>query len=259
MVQAKVKLISNTNIHHNYFHCILEAGRIAREAEPGQFVNVKLNGNLDPLLRRPLSIHRVRGSKIEILYEVVGKGSQILSQKKTGEYLDIIGPLGNGFSVVGLRLSVLVAGGMGVAPLLFLAEKLTQKPRIKSQNKPLVLIGGKTKNQILCAAEFKKLGCEVKISTDDGSQGFKGYVAGLLKKELLGIDYKLSTIYACGPKPMLNEVCVVAQSKKIPAQISLEEHMACGIGACLGCVVDTKQGFKRVCKDGPVFLADEIV
>ena len=259
MVQAKVKLISNTKIHHNYFHCALEAGRIAKEAVPGQFINVKLSENLDPLLRRPLSIHRVRGSKVEILYEVIGKGSKILSQKRCGEYLDIIGPLGNGFSVNYTRCPILVAGGMGVAPLLFLAEQLIQESKLKNKNQPLIFIGAKTKNKILCAAELKKFGCVVKIATDDGSKGFKGYVAGFLKKELSTIDYKLATIYACGPKPMLKEVFKIAKSYKIPAQISLEEHMACGIGACLGCVVDTKQGFKRVCVDGPVFLGDEIV
>jgi len=259
MFQAKAKLIYNKKINHDYFHCGLEAKNIARVSLPGQFVNLKITETFDPLLRRPFSIHRAKGSTIEILYEVVGKGSRILSQKMAGEYLDIIGPLGNGFSVSDSRLAVLVAGGMGVAPLMFLAQTI---------RKPLVLIGAKTKNHILCADEFKKLGCEVKIATDDGSLGFKGYVSELLKKTLATGDRRPATIYACGPKPMLKEITDISKNYKITAQISLEEHMACGIGACLGCVVETRNGkreprtqfeYKRVCKDGPVFNAEEII
>ncbi len=247
MFQTKAKIIYNAKISNNYFHCCLQAANIAKSATAGQFVNIKVGEGFDPLLRRPFSIHAAKGKSIEIIYEVVGKGSELFSQRKQGEYADIIGPLGNGFSVLGSRLSVLVAGGMGVAPLVFLAKKL-------AKHKPLVLIGAKTKNQILCEREFKNLGCEIKIATDDGSRGFKGRVTDLLKKVL-----RPSTIYACGPKPMLKEIAIISKNLKIPAQISLEEHMACGIGACLGCVVDTKNGFKRVCKEGPVFLADEII
>jgi dihydroorotate dehydrogenase electron transfer subunit len=127
-------------------------------------------------------------------------------------------------------------------------------------SKPLVLIGAKNKNQILCEKEFKKLGYDVKIATDDGSRGFKGKVTELLEKILLSaVSCQLSAVYACGPRPMLKEISRIANIYKIPAQISLEEHMACGIGACLGCVVNTKEGFKRVCKDGPIFNAKEIV
>jgi len=143
---------------------------------------------------------------------------------------------------------------MGVAPLVYLAEKI-------SVDSPpgIVLIGGKTKKQILCKKEFEKLGYDVQISTDDGSLGFKGYVTDLLKRELSTIGYGLSTIYACGPKPMLKEVGRITDEKNISAQLSLEEHMACGIGACLGCVVKTTGGYKRVCKDGPVFDSGTVV
>lgn len=142
---------------------------------------------------------------------------------------------------------------MGVAPLLFLAEKLTR-------NRTLVLIGAKTKSQILCGQEFKKLGCEVKIATDDGSQGHKGKVTDLLNKILpLAISHKPLAIYACGPRPMLKEISRLSQEYKIPAQISWEEHLACGIGACRGCVVKTKTGYQRVCQEGPVFTAPEII
>ncbi|MFH1281145.1 MAG: dihydroorotate dehydrogenase electron transfer subunit, partial [Candidatus Omnitrophota bacterium] len=144
------------------------------------------------------------------------------------------------------------SGGIGMAPLVFLAEKL-------QNTKPLVLIGARTKKQILCAREFKALGCSVKIATDDGSAGFKGKVTDLLKQLLSAISYQLSAIYACGPYPMLKMVAQLAQENKITAQLSLEEHMACGIGACLGCEVLTKAGYKSVCKEGPVFFGEELI
>lgn len=252
MFQLKAKLLSNKRVKDNYLHCILEAPAIAKNARPGEFVNIRITDTLDPLLRRPLSIHAVKGRIIEVLYEVVGRSTQVLSEKKAGESLDIIGPLGNGFSILDTRYSILVAGGMGVAPLVFLAKKIGGR-------RATVLIGAKTKNHIHCEKEFKELGCEVKVSTDDGSKGFKGRITGLLKNLLSTTDSRLSNIYACGPRPMLKEIALISKEKNIPAQISLEEHMACGIGACLGCVVNTKDGYKRVCKDGPVFEAKKII
>jgi dihydroorotate dehydrogenase electron transfer subunit len=286
--QIKAKLVYNKRIKDAYFHCALYAHRIAKEASPGQFVNIKLTDTCEPLLRRPFSIHRVTGEGIEILYELVGPGTEILSKKKSGEYLDIIGPLGNGFNyrlppvcrqagITDYRLPILIAGGMGVAPLIFLAEKLGERKALKQvKRKTLVLLGTKTAQQILCEKEFKKLGCEVRISTDDGSKGFKGKVTALLKRYLAtgyrpqatGKKIKKPTacslrlaahIYACGPRAMLKEISLFSKKHNIPAQISLEEHMACGIGACFGCAINTKKGFKRACKEGPVFNAEEIV
>ena len=258
MVQLKAKIVHNKIVQANYFHCAVAAAKIASLASPGQFVNIKVSDSIEPLLRRPFSIHRVSMADIEILYEIVGPGTEILSQKNAGEYLDIIGPLGTGFTFNDrprerqTERTILVAGGMGVAPLLFLAEKL-------KKHNPLVLLGVKTKSQILCEKDFKDLGCEVRIATDDGSRGFKGKVTDLLKHLPSTIDHRPSTIYACGPRPMLKEISLVSKKHNIPAQISLEEHMACGIGACLGCAVKTKSGFQRVCKEGPVFAADEII
>jgi dihydroorotate dehydrogenase electron transfer subunit len=261
--QAKAKIVYSKRIKDSYFKSIFSSSRIALGALPGQFVNIKVNECHELLLRRPFSIHRVNGPNIEILYEVLGKGTQILAQKMPGEYLDIIGPLGNGFNYriaySVQRTAILVAGGIGVAPLLFLAEQLIKRNTQYAIRNTLVLIGAKTKKQILCEKEFQKLGCGVKIATDDGSKGFKGSVSDLLKKFLSTVNCQLSTIYACGPGPMLREVAAVAKKYNIPAQVSLEEHMACGIGACLGCVVNTQDGFKRVCKEGPVFDAKEIV
>ena len=216
------------------------------------------------LLRRPFSIHRAGKGKLEVLYAVVGEGTRLLSQKKPGKHLDVIGPLGNGFDYERRTTNderlILVAGGMGVAPLIFLAEKLGQRSKVKGQGKPLVLLGAGTKKQVLCEKEFKQLGCEVMVATDDGSVGFKGKVTDLLKDFLRPTSHvPRPTVYACGPRPMLRALSRISLKNNIPAQISLEEHMSCGIGACMGCVVDTLQGFKRVCKEGPVFDAGQIL
>ena len=282
MIQTKAKLIKNIEVAPGYYKICLSCAIIARAAQPGQFLEVKVSIAAEPLLRRPFSIHRLNNATVEILFEVLGAGTKLLAEKKAGQYLDIIGPLGNGFnyrspsqpaSPAGRHVTtspLLVAGGMGVAPLLFLAEKLVTLPRRQAgrssghqvTRKPLVLIGAKTRNDILCENEFRKLGCSVKIATDDGSVGFNGRVTDLLKKILLAnqrTSEPANQIYACGPGPMLKEVAAVAKKYNIPAQVSLEEHMACGIGACLGCVVNTQDGFKRVCKEGPVFDAKEIV
>jgi dihydroorotate dehydrogenase electron transfer subunit len=167
---------------------------------------------------------------------------------------------------------------MGVAPLVFLAASLRAlKGRSNLKNgiasapprndslvsvPVLVLIGAKTKAQVLCAKEFKQLGCEVKIATDDGSAGFKGKVTDLLSEVLLKnlrTQELKNSIYACGPQPMLKAIAEIARENKSDSQLSLEEHMACGIGACLGCVVSTRSGYKRVCKDGPVFSGEELI
>jgi dihydroorotate dehydrogenase electron transfer subunit len=268
-------VLYNHNIRGEYFCLGLEAQRIARLSQPGQFVSIKLglDNESGPFLRRPFSIHKIRGQKntclpagrenkeqIEILYEVVGEATRLLAETRAGEYLDVIGPLGKGFDLQRAKgkgqRAILVAGGMGVAPLVFLAEKL--KERTESRESRTVLIGAKAKKQVLCEKEFRRLGCEVKIATDDGSRGFKGKVTDLLKYLLCTMHYALSTIYACGPRPMLKAVAELSKEYCIPAQISLEEHMACGFGVCLGCVVKTRDGYQRVCKEGPVFAADKV-
>ena len=249
--QVKVKVLSNKNIKNSYWHMRLDAKGISSLCLPGQFISIKLGDNSQPLLRRPFSIHGVCLNSIEILYEVLGEGTRLLSGQKKGDVLDVIGPLGNGFELV-KQQSIIVAGGMGVAPLAFLAQKLKVAP--------LVIIGARAKDGILCEKEFKKLGCDVKIATDDGSAGFKGRVTDLLQDILRKThNTKYITLYACGPKLMLREIARVCSGNKISGQLSLEAHMACGIGACLGCVVKTSDGFKRVCKDGPVFTSQEII
>ena len=267
--QERMKITGKKNLGSDYFKLSLFSLKISRLAKPGQFVQIKVTDTDEPLLRRPLSIHSVEGHKsgvIELLYKVTGKGTELLSKKKPGEFLDVIGPLGNGFSYpASQRPSVpayiLVAGGMGVAPLVFLAEKIVSHKVTRSQgHKVIVLIGAKTKSHILCGKEFRKIGCEVRIATDDGSKGLKGKVTELLNKMVTrSPGHQGANIYACGPEPMLRAVSKISAAYNIPAQISLEAHMSCGFGACLGCVVNTRGGYKRVCKEGPVFLAEDIV
>jgi dihydroorotate dehydrogenase electron transfer subunit len=259
MVQERVKITGKENLGSGYFKLSLLSPGISRLAKPGQFVEIKVTDADEPLLRRPLGVHRVKGNTFEILCEIVGKGTTALSEKKPGELLDVIGPLGNGFDCHGAMASVIVAGGMGVAPLIFLAERLMEVKSQKSKVKILVLIGAKTKTQILCENEFRKIGCEVRVATDDGSRGFKGKVTELLNKEARSQRPEVRSIYACGPEPMLMAVSKISVACNISAQVSLEAHMSCGFGACLGCVVNTIDGYKRVCKDGPVFLAEDVV
>ncbi|HOX54073.1 MAG: dihydroorotate dehydrogenase electron transfer subunit [Candidatus Omnitrophica bacterium] len=252
MIQIKAKLIKNIEVAPNYYKMVLDAPAIACAAKPGQFVNILAGDKFEPLLRRPFSIYNVNDSKLEILYRVVGKATELFSKKKPGEKLNVLGPLGNGFDLKTKKAKILlVGGGIGIAPLVFLAEKLTGK-------EILALIGAKNKKHILCVDELKDAGAQVKIATDDGGIGFKGSVTDLLKQSVRPKD-KIGVIFACGPKPMLKEVAYIAKKHKIEARLSLEEHMACGIGACFGCVVNTTRGYKRVCKEGPVFDAREVI
>ena len=190
IAQVRARIISNKRLAGNYWHLEFESKIIARRASAGQFVNIKVNPGSEPLLRRPISIHGVKASRVKLIYEVLGLGTQALSRKNPQEFLDVVGPLGNGFnyrqSVKSKNAkNILIAGGMGVAPLVFLAERL-------KLSKPLILIGARTKNQILCAPEFKSLGCTLKLATDDGSLGFKGKVTDLLENILAStIDYRL--------------------------------------------------------------------
>ena len=259
MKQINAKILKNEEVAARFYKISVESLYLAKNSKPGQFVEVRCSNGTEPLLRRPLGVHRISRQGIEMLYEVVGKGTEILSERKPGEMLDVIGPLGNGFDLNPQTRKpanpqiILVAGGIGVAPLLGLAEHLGSRVGI------LVLIGACKKEHVLCEKEFNKLGAKVLVATEDGSRGHKGLVTDLLNIKLKTNNQKLTTIYACGPTGMLKAVSRIAEDNNIPCQVSLEEHMACGVGVCLGCPVKLKsQEYKMVCKDGPVFNAEEI-
>ncbi len=257
MRQFKAKILTNKKIAPDHYVLSFKPPKAAGQTTPGQFFNIRVSNAYDPLLRRPFGAHRISPGRIAILYKVVGKATSILSAKKKGGILDIIGPLGNGFKPLpSASAAILVAGGHGVAPLYALAASLT------GISKVLTFIGAKTKTHVVSENELKGLGAKVHIATEDGSKGRKGLVTDLLKKHLNRQTCKLAnpqTIYACGPKVMLKAVAKLAARRRIPCQVSLEEYVACGTGTCLGCAVKTRSGYKLICKDGPVFDSKEII
>jgi len=267
MKQLDAKIIENKKIAKGFYRMRLESAYLAKNSMPGQFVEVKCSEAGEAFLRRPFGVHSISKGGIDLLYEVIGKGTGSLSAMNKGGSLDVIGPIGKSFELPeGKRSPLIVAGGIGVAPLFCLAEKMAKK-RIKSY----VLIGARTASHILCEKEFRALGCSVNVATEDGSKGRKGFVTDLLRNTQYTIH---NTIYACGPAGMLKAVAGLAEKHKIPCQVSMEEHMACGVGVCLGCPVrvyatkkkattqypipNTQYEYKMVCKDGPVFNAKEI-
>ena len=261
MFQEKVKILHNDNLAKDYFRIALECPDFIKNAVPGQFVMLKVSDNETPLLRRPFSIHNLilQNNKrigLEVLYKVVGKGTKLLSKFKTNEYVNIIGPLGKGFEInLNHKNICIIAGGIGVAPMLFLASKIG--PTIQNCT---VLIGGRNKDDILCKNEFTNLGFMPEITTDDGSLGQKGFVTNALIEIIK--DNNPDIIYACGPNLMLKAVAEISNKFNIECQISMESHMACGIGACLGCAVPNKknpESFLHVCSQGPVFNAQDIL
>ncbi len=267
MFQGRVKILSQKKVSSNTYHIVFNFPEVS--AGPGQFISVLCDeGNL---LRRPFSIHWQDTDKMELLYRVRGTGTQKLRAKKKGDSLDVMGPLGQGYRISDKNKAfILVAGGMGVASLLFLAKYL--KTLKRASGVITVLIGARMKDEIFCVDRFRQLGCKVKVATEDGSLGQKGMVTDLLNKLLASsISHPASVVYACGPRPMLKEVSRISRKFNISCQVSIEEHIACGVGACRGCAIRVKGSklevqsvtplntYKLVCKDGPVFNAGEIL
>lgn len=253
--QAKVLLHKPAG--RGYFRLALHAPGVASTAVPGQFVMLRVSENRDPLLARPFGISSVTSkSSFEIYYRVAGRGTTLLTAMGPGRTLALIGPLGSGFALPGKNVTpVLVAGGSGFPPLHFFAMKTGPRAHL--------LAGARTRECLPPAGIIKSFREQVKkvyIATDDGSAGRKGLVSDLLTALLdeFGDASKIA-IYACGPRPMLAAVAQIADGKSVRCYVSMEERMACGLGACMGCSVGMKAGgYKRVCKEGPVFDAREI-
>lgn len=245
---------------------------LAGEAKPGQFVHVRCNGVMDPLLRRPISLHGIdyKAGTVSLLYQVAGRGTQLLAQLNTGDEVDIMGPLGNGFAIPDKVGHVLViGGGIGVAPLFPLVQALRHY-----KIEQTVILGARSAEYVIGVEQLTSLGLKVEVATDDGSLGYKGFVTDLAEKQI-----KLSKpeyFFACGPNPMLRQLIKTAGKHGIAGQVSLEERMGCGVGACLACVCkitsdvmrrtspDTTEivkdfEYKKVCSDGPVFEASEVI
>ncbi|MDD5492939.1 MAG: dihydroorotate dehydrogenase electron transfer subunit [bacterium] len=254
MLQAKCRVTAHHPLCGNFYKVVLKNKRIAAQAKPGQFLNIRVDKGSDLLLRRPLSIHLVKDDNLEIIYKVVGRGTEKLAQVKIQDSIDVLGPLGHGYTLAEGK-TILVGGGTGIASLAFLAETLKNK----YNQSPTVLIGAKNKEELLCAEVLENIGCTVKVATDDGSQGYHGLVTELFREIVAIFSTHPRMVYACGPIPMLRELVKLCRHFHIPCEVSLEEHMGCGVGACMGCVIKGKNGeYLRVCKEGPVFNANEV-
>lgn len=256
MIQSTGKIISNKKVKPGYFLMGIRCPSIAKKAKPGQFLTIRCGNATTPLLRRPFGFHRIGASGFEILYEIIGKGTRFLSGLKPDDKIDILGPLGNGFPVrKGDRNFIIVAGGIGVAPLASLAELLI---RIKKAE-VYAIIGARSKKALLCKDHFNNIGIKTMIATDDGSYGKRCFATGILDEFLAAKRGFRPVIFACGPEPMLKVTAHIARKRGLKCYASLEENIACGVGACLGCAIMTKSGYKLVCKDGPVFDARELI
>lgn len=286
------KIIDQREVAPGVFRTRLDGPEVARQAVPGQFVNVRVSRMTDPLLRRPFSIHAVCPDEgvFSLLYVVVGRGTKLLQQIPTGECVSVVGPLGRGFDIGDSTDAehIVVAGGCGAAPLHFLCDALCARYGCE---KVTVLTGGRSKDAVLCETEFRAHGVEVGIATDDGSYGYGGFVTELLQQRLSTTSTQhptpITRVYSCGPHLMMREVARICREAGVSScQVSLENNMACGMGVCMGCVqkivnsrqfaVNSGEGtvpsgndnckqstddwhYERVCKDGPVFNAEDII
>ena len=260
----KTQILKKEDFGPNYKKLTFKSGELVHNMEPGQFVNLRVSQSSDPLLRRPMSIHEIdrereRG-EFSILYQVVGKGTKVLDQLKVGDPVEILAPLGLEFPQPEGESGkiALIAGGIGIAPLLALAQELKAKG-----HQSVLYFGVRTESDLAILNSFKELGVETYWTSEDGSSGVKGYVTALLKENFDKYQHKIA--YACGPMAMLKSVKEELEAfQDLDLWFSLEAHMACGIGVCLGCTVELKapDGSSRLallCQEGPVIRAKEVV
>lgn len=249
MLIEKSILEAKRQLGERIFQIRLLSPKIAKLAKPGQFCNIKVSESDFPLLRRPFSISNVEGDSIYFLFDIHGEGTKILSEKALGDELDILGPLGNGFNYDGdYSAAIIVAGGLGSAPFPFLTSKLDKKE--------ITSFVGARNSSLVLTEDLQN----IQVATDDGSLGFKGTVVELITDYIEKNNLTSFRIFSCGPNPMLKALQHICVERNYDCQISIECAMACGFGICQGCPVETSdgEGYKLVCKDGPVFEAKEI-
>jgi dihydroorotate dehydrogenase electron transfer subunit len=249
-------VLEHAQVAGDYRTLVFDAPGITQNAKPGQFVHVQVPGLNDSVLRRPFSIMFAEPSRLSILYKVVGRGTGEMVRLSEGDAVSLLGPLGNGFPVPAEEvLPVLIGGGYGAAPLRFLVDTL--------HSRGCIFLGGATARDVFFTEHFKDRGWHVEVATEDGSAGKKGLVTDLLDDWLARNPGSSTEFFACGPDGMLRAVGDRAMAAGRPAWLSLDKHMGCGIGACLACVQKVRRGdteeWARVCRDGPVFEASEIV
>ena len=252
MIEQNAKVRFNKKVARETYLMGLESSEIAAEARPGHFVMIRVREGTDPLLRRPFSVCGTEKDRLfHILYRVVGPGTSIMSAVRKGDTLSVLGPLGNGFELPGpAEPPILVAGGIGIAPIIFLAG-------VVGQEDALLMAGFRTAADIVDFDACGLSGFPVSIATDDGTVGHSGFVTELLEHHLVNTKKNNPSVFACGPAPMLKEVATIIRDRGIPGQVSLEANMACGVGACQGCAVKAasteKLVYLSVCEQGPVF------
>ena len=261
-----VKILENKKLTKGIYKMVFKSPEIASQACEGQFLEIKVTQGISNLLRKPISINNIKGDKVSIIYKVIGKGTQKLSQFKKGEKINILGPLGNGFPKLDKNKLknkktelILVAGGIGYAPFSYIMDKYKNWK---------LFYGSKTKEELLLD-DYRERGTSENliITTDDGSYGKKGYITEELKLYLeKNKGQKNMIIFVCGPEIMMKKISMITCKYKVSAYLSLETYMGCGIGACVGCVQKIKNSekedgweHKKVCQDGPVFKASEVI
>lgn len=253
--QEKATVTLREQLSSENVRLTLRSPQIAAAAQPGQFVMVRVGSGRDPLLSRPFSIHRVRtDGSIQIYFKVVGRGTALLAGAREGDALSVLGPLGNGFQFAE-QPACLVGGGLGIAPLLFLADRLGGRGADRGLDR--IILGGRTRAEVEpLIADFETTGIAVCATTDDGSYGLRGFVT----KAFASLDLPAGcTVYCCGPEPMMAGMALLSRERNLPCQVSVESVMACGMGACLGCSRPARNGeYVHVCLDGPVFDAEEM-
>ena len=238
------KIVSNEPLTPAVYRMVLE-GDTQYITHSGQFINIELEGKF---LRRPISVADYDDNTITIIYKVVGSGTEQMRQMAVGTKLDVLTGLGNGFSTENeAQRPLLVGGGVGVPPMYNLCKRLLAEGK-----RPTIIVGFNTAAEVFYVEEFKALGVDVHVTTADGSQGIKGFVTDAIREAAIEFDY----LYTCGPLPMLK---ALYDATATPAEVSFEERMGCGFGACMGCSCKTKYGYKRICKDGPVLKREEII
>ncbi|MBN2515111.1 MAG: dihydroorotate dehydrogenase electron transfer subunit [Deltaproteobacteria bacterium] len=265
------RIVDHYEVARNHFLMSLKVPSYFQAAVPGQFVMMRVKGREDPFLPRPFSINFLNshntGTIMGILYKVIGKGTTIFSRLKKDDELSVMGPLGNGFNMPPDRKKIaLVAGGVGVAPLSFLAEYLKRQTNASAQGieEIVCFLGASTSQLLLDRGRLADACSKLMISTDDGSDGYHGTVTELFQNHIDSYTDNDSIVFCCGPDPMMTGVAGIVKKYSIPCQVSMEERMACGVGACLGCAVRVKSHGDRprymtVCKDGPVFDSKDII
>ena len=248
--QVFAELVKKEQLKPDIYKFSVKAPNIVKEAKPGNFIEIRITEQTEPFLRRPISIYNLdrENGILEFIFQVKGKGTEILAQKQVGDKISVMGPLGKGsFQFENHKDIAIIGGGIGIFPLYELARQASKNANITTY------LGFRSKDFVLLEDEFSKVSNQLVLTTDDGSYGQNGFAIDYLKKDCK--KKKPDCIYACGPLPMLKAVRDFATQNNIPSQVSLEERMGCGIGICLGCAVKDRnsEGYKHVCKDGPVF------